>query len=103
MNRKAAVINLLAGAIASAWMVLPAAGRAADMGGGSVIKVDVGSSGASQLLSLPVGRSAVVELPVDARDVLVTNPAVATAVLRTPRRIYVMGLKAGSTRRSTKA
>jgi len=97
MNRKAAVINLLAGAIASAWMVLPAAGRAADMGGGSVIKVDVGSSGASQLLSLPVGRSAVVELPVDARDVLVTNPAVATAVLRTPRRIYVMGLKAGST------
>jgi pilus assembly protein CpaC len=97
MNKRAAVINLLAGAVASAWMVLPAAGHAADMGGGSVIKVDVGSTGATQLLALPVGRSAVVDLPVDARDVLVTNPAVATAVLRTPRRIYVMGLKSGST------
>jgi pilus assembly protein CpaC len=96
MNRKAAVINLLAGAVACAWTVLPAAGHAADVGG-SVIKVDAGSSGSTQLLALPVGRSAVVDLPVDARDVLVTNPAVATAVLRTPRRIYVMGLKAGST------
>ena len=46
---------------------------------------------------MPAGRSAVVDLPVDARDVLVINPTVAEAVLRTPRRIFVMGLKSGVT------
>jgi pilus assembly protein CpaC len=39
----------------------------------------------------------VIDLPVDARDVLVSNPLIAEAVLRTPRRIYVMGLKSGVT------
>ena len=45
------------------------------------------------------GKSAIVDLPVDARDVLVTNPQVADAVLRSPRRIYVSGLPAGDDRR----
>jgi pilus assembly protein CpaC len=44
-----------------------------------------------------VGRSAIVDLPVDARDVLVSNPTVAEAVLRTPRRIFVLGMKSGVT------
>jgi pilus assembly protein CpaC len=96
MIRKAAVINILASLVAGAWLVQPVLGHAAD-DMGSVIKVDVGSNSSSQSLSLPVGRSAVVDLPVDARDVLVSNPQVATAVLRTPRRIYVMGLKSGAT------
>ena len=55
------------------------------------------ATGAAQSISLPVGKSAIVDLPVDARDVLVTNPLVADAVLRSPRRIYVMGLTAGAT------
>jgi pilus assembly protein CpaC len=96
MIRKAAVINILAGAIAGAWMAMPALSYAAD-GASSIIRVNVGAGGATQSLALPVGRSAVVDLPVDARDVLVSNPNVATAVLRTPRRIYVMGLKSGAT------
>ncbi|HRD46322.1 MAG TPA: type II and III secretion system protein family protein [Caulobacter sp.] len=66
-------------------------------GGGSTVRVDLASSGASQDLSLPRGKSAIVELPVDVRDVLITNPAVADAVLRTPRRIYVLGLASGQT------
>jgi len=48
-------------------------------------------------LTLPKGKSAIVELPVDARDVLVTNPTVADAVLRSPRRIYVLGMASGQT------
>jgi pilus assembly protein CpaC len=55
------------------------------------------ASTASQSLSIPRGKSAVVDLPVDAREVLVTNPQVADAVLRTPRRIYVMGISTGVT------
>lgn len=62
------------------------------------VKVDLGGSGpASRSLSLPRGKSAIVDLPVDARDVLVSNPAVADAVLRTPRRIYVLGVAPGQT------
>ncbi|HTM80578.1 type II and III secretion system protein family protein [Asticcacaulis sp.] len=49
----------------------------------------------TQVLNLPKGRSAVVDLPVDASDVFVSNPAVADAVLRTPRRIFVLGVANG--------
>lgn len=79
---------------------LPVESQAAGLagaGGGSVVRVDLGAGGASQDLSLPRGKSAIVELPVDVRDVLITNPAVADAVLRTPRRIYVLGLASGQT------
>ena len=61
-----------------------------------VVRVGVGSS-ASQSMSLPRGESAVIELPVDARDVMVSNPAVADAVLQSPRRIVLMGLAPGAT------
>ncbi|MEH6677949.1 type II and III secretion system protein family protein [Phenylobacterium sp.] len=63
----------------------------------STIRVDLAGGGATQALTLPRGKSAIIELPVDARDVLVTNPEVADAVLRSPRRIYVLGVAAGQT------
>jgi pilus assembly protein CpaC len=95
MNRNAALLKILAGLAAVAALALPAASHAGD-DMGSVVKVDM-ASGANQSLSLPVGRSAVVDLPEDARDVLVSNPTVAEAVLRTPRRIFVLGMKSGVT------
>ncbi|MFN3512117.1 MAG: type II and III secretion system protein family protein [Phenylobacterium sp.] len=64
----------------------------------AVVRVDLAAAGGgSQSLSLPQGKSAIVELPVDARDVLVTNPGVADAMLRSPRRIFIMGMKGGQT------
>jgi pilus assembly protein CpaC len=53
------------------------------------------SQGRTQVLNLPKGRSAVIDLPMDAADVFVSNPAVADAVLRTPRRIFVLGVGSG--------
>jgi len=53
-------------------------------------RVSAAGPGAAQVLPLARGRSAYVDLPVDARDVLVSNPAVADVVLRTPRRYYVV-------------
>jgi pilus assembly protein CpaC len=50
-----------------------------------------------RLLAIPKGRSAIVDLPVDARDVMVTNPAVAQPVMRTPRRISILGVAPGQT------
>ena len=64
----------------------------------NVLHVDLAASGAAaRVLNLPFGKSAVVDLPVDARDVLVTNPAVADAVMRTRRRISVLGVSPGET------
>ena len=63
--------------------------------GGGEMHVDLATqTGAGQDLSIPKGKSAIVDLPVDARDVMVTNPQVADAVLRTPRRILVLGVAA---------
>ncbi|HZZ35328.1 MAG TPA: pilus assembly protein N-terminal domain-containing protein, partial [Caulobacteraceae bacterium] len=70
---------------------------AATAGGPATVRVDLTGGGASQSLGLPQGKSAVVDLPVDARDVLVSNPGVADVVLRSPRRISVIGMKEGAT------
>ncbi|MGR4862706.1 type II and III secretion system protein family protein [Caulobacter sp. LARHSG274] len=62
-----------------------------------VLRVSLTAGSDSQSLTLPRGKSAIVELPVDVRDMLVTNPQVADAVLRGSRRIYVLGVGQGST------
>ena len=64
--------------------------------GPQTVRVGTGAGSVRQL-SLPRGKSAVVELPVDARDVMVSNPQVADVALSTPRRIYVMGTNSGQT------
>jgi pilus assembly protein CpaC len=51
----------------------------------------------SQLISLPRGSSMAIDLPADARDVIVPNPLVAEAMLHSPRRITVIGLAPGET------
>src|SRR5918995_6088517 len=38
-----------------------------------------------------------IDLPRDARDVLIADPLVADIVIKSPRRAYVIGLKAGDT------
>ncbi|OYX36785.1 MAG: pilus assembly protein CpaC [Caulobacterales bacterium 32-69-10] len=66
--------------------------------GAQTVRVDLGSGGSqTRMMSLPRGKSAVIELPADARDVLVSDPKVADVVLSTPRRIYVLGVGAGQT------
>jgi pilus assembly protein CpaC len=66
--------------------------------GPGVLHIDLSTAGTSaRVLNLPFGKSAVVDLPVDAKDVLVTNPAVADAVLRSRRRISVLGVSPGET------
>jgi len=91
------LVKLLAGLAACVSLSAPPLAARAGDEASSVVKVDLGAGAASQLLALPEGRSAIVDLPVDARDVLVSNPQVASAVLRTPRRIFVVGGKSGVT------
>lgn len=87
---------LLGAVLASAALLL--SGAQAWAQAASTIKIELGGAApASRRLSVPKGKSAIIDLPVDARDVLVSNPKVADAVLRTPRRIYVLGIGAGQT------
>lgn len=55
------------------------------------------SSGSVRNITLPRGSSFNVNLPADVRDIVVTNPAVANAMLHTHRRVTVVGLAAGDT------
>jgi len=48
-------------------------------------------------IDLPIGKSIVIDLPRDAKEVFVASPTIANAVVRTARKIYIIGLKAGST------
>ncbi len=58
---------------------------------------DGGANPSSERITLGMNKAAIIELPADAADVLVSNPAIVDAIVRTPRRIYVLGLAVGQT------
>lgn len=58
---------------------------------------EVSASTATQRVKLGLNKSVVIDLPSDAYDILVANPAVADAVTRTARRIYLFGKAVGDT------
>ena len=51
----------------------------------------------SQRLSMGIGKSVIIDLPRDASEIFVGNPAVANAVVRSPRKLYVIGVANGQT------
>lgn len=72
--------------------------RQAPAPGKARIVIDDLESGAGfEKITLTAGKAAVVELPKDARDILVANPAIADARVRTPRQIYIIGAATGVT------
>jgi pilus assembly protein CpaC len=56
-----------------------------------------GDSPSRERVTLGLNKAAIIELPADAADVLVSNPAIVDAIVRTPRRIYILGLTVGQT------
>ena len=61
------------------------------------IRINNGGGAQSAALVLPFGKSAIIDLPADARDILISNPAIADATVRTARRAYVIGRQLGQT------
>lgn len=59
--------------------------------------VAVSAQSTNQRIKLGLNKSVVIDLPRDAYDILVANPAVADAVTRTARRIYLFGKSVGET------
>ncbi len=69
---------------------------AAEAEGASAARVSNGADGA-KFVPLGIGKSVVIDLPRDAKDVLVANPAIANAVVRSARRAYLIGVGVGQT------
>src|SRR5262249_6893544 len=77
---------------------LPARADAPGTAGESrIIRIAASDVAKPQRVSLALNNAVVLELDQDARDVLVANPQIADAVVRTPRRIFLMALKVGQT------
>ena len=97
-NRFSSKVALLVAAVAMgvAAVAMPAPATAQDM----TVRIsedDLGKAASTRRIIVPLYKSKIIELPVDARDVLASNPGVADAVVRTPRLIYVVGNQIGQT------
>src|SRR5687767_1824424 len=62
----------------------------------SVVQV-AASEGTSRFVPLGIGKSIAMDLPADIKDVLVADPKIANAVIRTSRRVYIIGVAIGQT------
>ena len=54
-------------------------------------------SAKTRFLALGVGKSVVIDLPRDVKDVLVADPKIANAVVRSAQRAYIIGAAVGQT------
>jgi pilus assembly protein CpaC len=95
--------NLLIGALSFAATSLPlicgfAPATAAESDAAPAITSSIPSIvPKTRFLSLGVGKSAVLDLPRDVKDVLVADPKIANAVIRSPQRAYIIGSAVGQT------
>jgi len=62
-----------------------------------VMAVSTRDASGHQRLTLGLNKAAVVQLDQDARDVLVSDPSLVDAVVRSPRRIFLLANKVGQT------
>jgi pilus assembly protein CpaC len=91
---------VLAGLIVVSWIFPYATAAAAELSVNEapiqtihVAASDVGS----RMVPLGVSKSVVIDLPRDIKDVLVADPKIANAVVRSSRRAYIIGIAAGET------
>src|SRR5689334_1600957 len=55
------------------------------------------SEATSRFVPLGIGKSVAIDLPSDIKDVLVADPKIANAVIRSSRRVYMIGVAVGQT------
>ncbi|HEU5016831.1 MAG TPA: type II and III secretion system protein family protein [Pseudolabrys sp.] len=70
---------------------------AADVHANSPVIRVAASDAASRFIPLGIGKSVAIDLPADIKDVLVADPKVANAVIRSARRVYMIGVSVGQT------
>lgn len=92
----ARLLRHLAAAFLALGLALPAAAALAD-DQQTYLKVSNRALGVTQELSLDVNKSMVVDLPTNVGEVIVSQPTVATAVMRSKTRAIVQGIAGGDT------
>src|ERR1700674_4089063 len=86
----------LAALIVGAGLVPMVPATAADPPHVPVIQV-AASEATSRFIPLGIGKSVAIDLPADIKDVLVADPKIANAVIRSSRRVYMIGVTVGQT------
>lgn len=71
--------------------------RTAQAESDGMINITQAGPGAHRSLKLGLKKAIVIDLPVDAHDILVSDPSMADAVTRSSRRIYLFGKTVGQT------
>jgi pilus assembly protein CpaC len=95
--RSALGASVVLGALtpAAAQPVIPSDANRASVPAGPFVQID--SSRPVRRLTLAVGKSSIIDLPADASEVFIGNPLVANAVVRSARKMFVMGVANGQT------
>jgi len=86
----------LAAMLGNAGLTPMAPATAADSAHVPVIQV-AASEATSRFIPLGIGKSVAIDLPADIKDVLVADPKIANAVIRSSRRVYMIGVTVGQT------
>jgi pilus assembly protein CpaC len=81
----------------SAQPTRPQGPRTVNEASARILPISTRSGAKHQRMTLSLDKAAVVQLDTDARDVLVSNPDMVDAVVRTPRRIFLLATKVGQT------
>src|ERR1700741_4022165 len=95
-NRTSTRAPALLALTVSTGLVPIAPAMAAEAANTPVIQV-AASEATSRFIPLGIGKSVVIDLPADVKDVLVADPKIANAVVRSARRAYLIGVAVGQT------
>lgn len=89
--------RILAAALPAMALLLGVPALAQSTGPAPVLNVGTSEHAMARKLDLSIGRSLIVELPRDAKEVFVANPKVANAVVRSARKLFIIGIADGQT------
>ncbi|MFC5506898.1 MULTISPECIES: type II and III secretion system protein family protein [Hyphomicrobiales] len=78
-------------------LVLAGPVLAQNTGQAPVLNVGTSEHAISRKIDLSIGRSLILDLPRDAKEVFVANPKVANAVVRSARKLFIIGIADGQT------
>ena len=92
-------LHFIAFVIACGSFVLPESAFVgkAEAAQGQIMRIKAGTRQSSRRVKIGLNKSLVLETPIDVGDVLVSNPDIADAVVRSSRRVYLIGVKVGQT------
>ncbi|MBH0238453.1 type II and III secretion system protein family protein [Methylobrevis albus] len=101
---KSKLKNLLAALLTAAVLAAPPAGLApmslvtsAAAADAAYLRVGSAAELSGRQIALGVSKSMVIDVPEDIVDVLISNPGIADAIVRTKRKIYLIGNAVGET------